>query len=187
MIVTKDVERAPRTRALIEWMKGIASKFVGSSELSLDDKEFEQVARDLILSVSELHALSRKDDSSANLLNQRLAECGLSANVLRDRHPEVLRDLQRVCGNCTSTRRCANEFKQGASQANRNDYCPNTHTLQALKSENLETSGQISAPIGRHERRAGAGRGARLDVARQRHPGWRAIADDEPNPDRSSV
>jgi predicted RNase H-like nuclease (RuvC/YqgF family) len=66
-IVTKDVERAPRTRALIEWMKGIASKFVGSSELSLDDKEFEQIARDLNLSVSELHALSRKDDSSANL------------------------------------------------------------------------------------------------------------------------
>lgn len=148
MIASNDVERAPRTSALIGWMKGLASKFVGSSELSLDDKEFEQIARDLNLSVFELHALSRKDDSSADLLNERLAECGLSPNELRDRHPEVLRDLQRVCGNCTSTRRCANEFKQGASQANRNDYCPNTHTLQALKNETMETSGQESAPIG---------------------------------------
>jgi len=80
-------------------------------------------------------------------LKQRLAECGLSANELRNRHPEVLRDLQRVCGNCTSTRRCANEFEQGASQANRNDYCPNTHTLQALKKEILQTSRQETAPI----------------------------------------
>jgi hypothetical protein len=128
-------------------MKGIAVKFVGSGELSLDAKEFEQIARDLNLSVSELHALSRTDDSSADRLNQRLAECGLSANELRNRHPEVLRDLQRVCGNCTSTRRCANEFEQGASQANRNDYCPNTHTLQALKKEILQTSRQETAPI----------------------------------------
>jgi hypothetical protein len=145
MIVSKGVERAPR---MIGWVKAIASKFVGTSEPCLDDREFEQIARDLNLSVSELHALSRKDDSSADLLNQRLAECGLSATGLRDRHPEVLRDLQRVCGNCTSTRRCANEFKQGASQASRDGYCPNTHTLQALKRENLETSGQISTPIG---------------------------------------
>jgi hypothetical protein len=148
MIVSKGVERAPRTSALIGWVKAIASKFVGTSEPCLDDREFEQIARDLNLSVSELHALSRKDDSSADLLDQRLAECGLSANGLRDRYPEVLRDLQRVCGNCTSTRRCANEFKQGASQASRDGYCPNTHTLQALKRENLETSGQISTPIG---------------------------------------
>jgi hypothetical protein len=145
MIVSKSVERAPR---MIRWVKAIASKFVGTSEPCLDDKEFEQIARDLNLSVSELHALSRKDDSSTDLLNQRLAECGLSADGLRDRYPEVLRDLQRVCGNCTLTRRCANEFKQGASQASRDDYCPNTHTLQALKHENLETSGQELAPIG---------------------------------------
>jgi len=147
MIVSKRAERAPRTNALIGWMKGIAVKFVGSGELSLDAKDFEQIARDLNLSVSELHALSRTDDSSADRLNQRLAECGLSANELRNRHPEVLRDLQRVCGNCTSTRRCANEFEQGASQANRNDYCPNTHTLQALKKEILQTSRQETAPI----------------------------------------
>jgi hypothetical protein len=143
MIVFKDVERAPRASALIGWVKAITSKFVGRSERSLDDKEFEQIARDLTLSVSELHALSRKDDRSGDLLNKRLSEYGLSAIELRDRHPEVLRDLQRVCGNCTSIKRCTNEFKQGGSRAARTDYCPNTQTLEALKTESLEKSAQV--------------------------------------------
>jgi hypothetical protein len=149
MIVSKDMERAPRTDTLVGWVRSIASRFVGRNELQgLDDKEFEQIARDLNLSVCELHALSTKGDLSGDLLSKRLAEFGLSADKLKARHPEVLRDLQRVCGNCTSTKRCADEFKQAVSTAKRSDYCPNTQTLQALENENLQSGAQPSLPVG---------------------------------------
>jgi hypothetical protein len=138
----------PRTGGVFGWMKAIASKLVNTNEFrGMDRSEFEQIARDLNLSPLELQALS-SNDRSGELLDKRLAEFELSAQVLRRQHPEVLRDLQRVCGMCSSVKRCANEFERPTSGSGRSDYCPNTQTLQALEQEHLSASKQASEPIG---------------------------------------
>lgn len=130
------VNATPEKRSLFGRIKAVASKFVTPNELQgIDRDEFEQIARDLNLSTSELYVRTSKAGLTGDLLKHRLAEFKLSPELVRERHPEVLSDMQRVCGNCTSTRRCASEFEQVIGQGERSDYCPNTPTLQALESE----------------------------------------------------
>lgn len=103
----------------------------------LDRTEFAQVARDLNLSPSELYAISTGGNLSGDLLNTRMAEFGLSPEVVKKHHPEVSRDLERVCGMCSAKKRCASESGQRGSDPSRSDYCPNTQTLQALERESV--------------------------------------------------
>jgi hypothetical protein len=111
---------------------------VNDGELQgLDRTEFAQIARDLNLSPPELYAISVGGNQSAALLNKRMAEFGLSPAVVKKQHPEVSRDLERVCGMCSSKKRCASEFEQRGSDPSKSDYCPNTQTLQALEGESM--------------------------------------------------
>jgi hypothetical protein len=57
-----------------------------------------------------------------------------SSVSLAKEHPDVLHDLQRVCGTCTTTSRCAHDFAVHRVSG-RDEYCPNTCTLYALKQE----------------------------------------------------
>lgn len=135
-------------RTLLGWLKAVASQFATPNELQgINRDEFEQIARDLNLSVSELYVLSSKAGLTGDLLKDRLAEFKLSHQLVREHHPELLRDLQRVCGNCTSIRRCTREFEQATGQGERSNYCPNTQTLQALESE-TEQRASVAMPIG---------------------------------------
>jgi hypothetical protein len=69
-----------RKRILLGWVKAIASIFVIPNELQdIDRGEFEQTARDLNLSTSELYVLSNKAGLTGELLKRRLAEFKLSA------------------------------------------------------------------------------------------------------------
>ena len=149
MTVPKSVESAPTDGFLYGWVRAIASRFAGSGELqNLGSKEFDQIARDLNLSSSELFALSARNDLSGELLRKRIAECGLSTDQLKTRQPEVLRDLERVCGHCTSTKRCAAEFRRGSASPDWSSYCPNTPTLQALMDEDRQSRLQASLLMG---------------------------------------
>jgi hypothetical protein len=139
--------KLPRRRGLAGWVRAVASRFVNDGELQgLDRTEFAQIARDLNLSPSELYAISTGSNQSARLLNKRMAEFGLSPELVKKQHPEVSRDLERVCGMCSSKKRCASEFEQRGSNPSRSDYCPNTQTLQALEGES--TIAERALPIG---------------------------------------
>ena len=142
-----DARKLPLGRGLAGWVRAVASRFVNDGELQgLDRTEFAQIARDLNLSPAELYAISTGSDQSAGLLNKRMAEFGLSPEVVKRQHPEVSRDLERVCGMCSSKKRCASEFGQRGSDPSRSDYCPNTQTLQALEGES--TIAERALPIG---------------------------------------
>jgi hypothetical protein len=133
-----------RRAGLTGWIKAMASRFVSDGELQgLDRTEFGQIARDLNLSPAELYAISVGSNQTAGLLNKRMAEFGLSPEVVKQQHPEVSRDLERVCGMCSSKRRCACE--RGPDLA-RSDYCPNTQTLQAPRGESMVE--ERTLPIG---------------------------------------
>ena len=129
---TQSDARLPLFSGFIAWTRGLSSRFTRSRELrSLDPHELGSIARDLGVTVPELFRLASQGANIEWLLEKRLAEMGLSESLMRARHPKVLRDLDRVCGNCASARRCASDFAHNRS--GRSEYCPNTQTLEALQ------------------------------------------------------
>jgi len=149
MIVSAKMERLPRASGLVAWVRSIAAKLVRKAEFQdINGKEFQQIARDLNLSVSELYAVTTGRNLACDLLSKRLVTSGLSLHEVRHRHPAILRDLQRTCANCDSTGRCARELSRPDSKQDRSDYCPNTHALQALEQEQREASLQATLPLG---------------------------------------
>jgi len=122
---------------LIKQIKRLAETTDETSELRrLDNQQVGEIAHDLGLSRAELFALCN-NPGSGELLKQRLAQFGLTEAVLAKKHPEVLQDLQRVCGTCATTSRCAHDFA-AHRDSGRDEYCPNTCTLYALKQEGLD-------------------------------------------------
>ena len=144
MAASSSPREFPVISRLIARMKRLSGRSEGLSELrNLDDRQVGQIAHEFGLSRSELFALCA-NKASGNLLKQRLADFGLTEELLAKKHPEVLQDLQRVCGTCTTTVRCANDFA-AHRDSGRDEYCPNTCTLYALKQEGLgRSSGSCS-------------------------------------------
>jgi hypothetical protein len=136
MAAPSGLQEFPVIGRLIARMKRLAG---GSAELpelrSMDDRQIGQIAHEFGLSRTELFTLCA-NRASGDLLKQRLAEFGLTEQLLAKRHPEVLQDLQRVCGTCATTSRCADDFARNRDSG-RDEYCPNTCTLYALKQEGL--------------------------------------------------
>src|SRR5262245_1116361 len=140
MAAPEALQEYPLIARLIGRMKRLSERLAGLSELrSLDDRQIGQIAHEFGLSRSGLFALCA-NSASGDLLRQRLAEFGITEEILAKKHPEVLQDLQRVCGTCTTTSRCAHDFA-AHRDSGRDEYCPNTCTLYALKQEGLARKG----------------------------------------------
>ncbi|MCP4614922.1 MAG: hypothetical protein GY844_00670 [Bradyrhizobium sp.] len=121
---------------LIAHMKRLAGRAGQLSELwRMDERQVGEIAHDLGLSRFELTTLCA-NVGSGDLLKRRLAQFALKEEMLAKSHPDVLQDLQRVCGTCTVTSRCAHDFAVHRD-SDRDGYCPNTCTLYALKQERL--------------------------------------------------
>ena len=126
----------PVISRLITRIRRLAGRAGEMSEMRrMDDRQVGEIAHDLGLSRSELVTLCG-NPGSGNLLKQRLAQFALNEESLAKDHPDVLHDLQRVCGTCTTTSRCAHDFA-AHRESGRDEYCPNTCTLYALKQEGL--------------------------------------------------
>ena len=122
----------PLIGGFIAWTRDFSSRFTRPRELrALDPQELGNIARDLGVSVPELFRLASQGANIESLLKKRLAEMNLSEDFMREHHPKILHDLDRVCCNCASAKRCANDFAQ--KKADHSAYCPNTQTLEALQ------------------------------------------------------
>ena len=131
----------PLLGKLIGRMKELSSRVAGLVELNrIDDRQLDKIASEFGMSRSDLYALCANKAPTGDLLRQRLKEFGLSEDLLAKKHLEVLRDLQRVCGNCVSTSRCAHDFAADRP-VGRDEYCSNTCTLDALNQEGLGRKG----------------------------------------------
>lgn len=136
MAASSSFHEFPVIGRLIARMKRLYGRSDELSELrGMDDRQVGQIAHEFGLSRSELFTLCA-NKASGSLLKQRLAEFGLTEQSLATVHPEVLQDLQRVCGTCTTSTRCAHDFAEHRDSG-RDEYCPNTCTLYALKQEGL--------------------------------------------------
>ncbi|MDO8980443.1 MAG: hypothetical protein Q7V17_14545 [Afipia sp.] len=129
---TGRLESVPMIGHVVSWAKQLSLRFGQSNELQkLDPEEINRIARDFGVSVSELLTLAKTSAGVQELLKQRLAEMGLSEELLQKKHPNEFGELNRACAVCTSTKRCAKDFLQ--YKPGRSEYCPNTDTLEALR------------------------------------------------------
>ena len=97
----------------------------------LDLREIEAVAYELNISPDELVTLMMTSPESLDSLDKRLAHAGLPVGTLAASHPAELRDMRRICGQCSTKARCARDLRRQRMAAP-SRYCPNESTLRAL-------------------------------------------------------
>ncbi len=102
----------------------------------------EAVAREVNLSTAEFDALMRSSSEEPLALSLRLSHAGLSEDQLAVNHPDVLRDLRRVCSRCMWRTRCARDLKH-ERRATPEKYCPNEQTLRSLAREARQSASRI--------------------------------------------
>lgn len=126
--------------SLLDRFKGVFTRW--NEMQRLDSREIEAIARELNLSRTEFDALTFKRPDSLRSLSRRLSHAGLAEDVLAASHSEVLRDLRRVCSQCSSTARCARDLNH-ERRASPAKYCPNEQTLRALATEADQCTSQV--------------------------------------------
>ena len=103
--------------------------------------EMERIARDVGVSGAGLSILAGKWPDAADLLYWRMNEVNLDRKEITQAHPQVMRDLQRVCTVCGSKRRCKHELANNPSDPAWQKYCSNATTLLALAAERAAKTG----------------------------------------------
>jgi hypothetical protein len=101
----------------------------------LSDSERSRVAQDLNLNGTELRTLAGKWPDSADLLSQRLVALQLDEPAIARTEPAVLRDMERVCSNCSEKSHCSHDIDANPTSSEWRTYCPNVETLDALEAE----------------------------------------------------
>ena len=122
---------------LERWWRNWRARAAARQELACCGRdEVAHIARDVGVSSSELRTLAGRWPDSARLLDRRIAALGLEH--IAHSEPEVVRDLQRVCGQCASEGRCERDLNSDERDRAWRDYCPNVTTLDALRTEDRD-------------------------------------------------
>ena len=91
-----------------------------------------QIAKDLSVPVNELRSIAAKGPGAAALLEKMLLALCVDPQALANFQPATMRDLQRLCVNCSQKKRCQQELADGTAAEHFHSYCPNAFTLDAL-------------------------------------------------------
>lgn len=122
--------------AIGSWWRNWRQQRAAVSEIDgLGEPELAHVAGDIGVNVPQLRVLAGRWPDSAGLLTRRLEALRLDEASIAMSEPAVLRDLERVCGNCTAEGRCASDLDRDPDDRSWRDYCPNAVTLDALRAE----------------------------------------------------
>jgi hypothetical protein len=122
-----------------KWWRNWTARDAALRELGCcGGEEAAHIARDVGASVAELQTLAGRWPESPNSLERRVAASGLSLERVAHSEPQVLRDLQRVCGQCDAGARCERDLHNDEQDQVWRDYCPNVATLDALRTEDRD-------------------------------------------------
>jgi hypothetical protein len=106
---------------------------------NLDPALASEISRDLGTRVGELRALAGKwPDTSAELLGRRLKALDLDPAEISRAQPATARDLAARCSLCNDKTRCRHDLDRNPGAPGWQEYCVNTTTIAALKSEHDE-------------------------------------------------
>ena len=114
------------------WWRNMRAARASLGELEQSGKEVPRIARDLGLAPSELRSIAAKRPDAADQLTLRLEALHVDSAALRRDEPLVMRDLERVCTQCGSKRRCVRDWVRHPDDQAWREYCPNAMTLDAL-------------------------------------------------------
>jgi len=103
-----------------------------------DADDMARMARDVGLTASDLRALANHCSDAADLLQRRLAACGVSAKELAQTAPTELRDMERLCTMCGSKGRCARDLSADPADPVWLQYCPNAPSLTQVARAGIE-------------------------------------------------
>lgn len=118
--------------ALRGWARG---RQLNPSLDECDSYEIARMARDAGLSSGDLRRMSKLKPDAAKLLLERMAALHLNPETVAKSDPGTMLDLQRLCSNCASKRRCQRDFVRNLDDLVWRQYCPNAGTLDALQFE----------------------------------------------------
>lgn len=122
--------------AIGNWWRNWRQRQAAIAEINeLGEPELARVAQDVGLNGPQLRTLAGRWPQSAGLLSQRLEALRLDEVSIARSEPAVLRDLQRVCGQCSAEGQCASDLYRNPDDRVWRDYCPNVATLDALRTE----------------------------------------------------
>ena len=95
-------------------------------------EEVRQIAKDLGIAVEDLRRLVTKGPIAADALPKMLSALSVDARALEDTDSAVMRDLQRTCVLCDHKSLCQRELAEGTAAQHFRQFCPNSHTFDAL-------------------------------------------------------
>src|SRR5262245_66465190 len=95
--------------------------------------EANRLARDLGVDEVALLKIAAHSGETPTLLNRRLRLLGIDPAHLRRSEPAVTQDLARCCALCRCKSQCARDLAWHPHSESWRTYCPNSHTLMALR------------------------------------------------------
>jgi transcriptional regulator with XRE-family HTH domain len=98
----------------------------------LDPGTFDDIARDLRITSTDLGTFVRQGSHAADELPRLLKVLGIDEATLVRSEPAVLRDMERVCVMCERKAQCNNDLEIGVAARDYGDYCLNAPTMKAL-------------------------------------------------------
>ena len=122
---------------MMDIVKRVQNWFAGQfrrAELDrIDEAELSRIARDTGVSVGELGELARLGPDAADQLPRRMQVIGLEFETVGRDEPIVLRDMQRLCAQCSHKGRCDHDLRAHPADPSWESYCPNSTTLRSLQ------------------------------------------------------
>lgn len=119
--------------AVADWVQNYRHAIGLSDELAnCGPDEVKAMASDLGMTPADLRELASKGPGAADLLKKMLVALNVDPKALNEIDQRVTRDLQRLCINCQTKRRCEHELAAGTAAKNMHEFCPNAVYLEAL-------------------------------------------------------
>jgi hypothetical protein len=135
MTVASDNGPAGLFGGLVKWWRNMRAARLQVDELESCGREAGNIARDMGLSTAELYTIAAKRPDAADQLKLRLEALHLDRGALQRSDPMTVRDLERTCTLCGEKRRCERDLARTPDDPVWQSYCPNAHTLHALKED----------------------------------------------------
>ena len=124
---------------LADWWRRRAIVRQNHTDLdAFEADDLARMARDVGLTAADLRALANHCSDAADLLQRRLAACGVSAKELAQTAPTELRDMERLCTMCGSKGRCARDLSAKPTDPAWLQYCPNAPSLTQMARAGIE-------------------------------------------------
>jgi hypothetical protein len=120
--------------AITDWVRKYRYRFGLYNQFGQcgSDEVMQETAKDLGATLNKFREFASKGPGAADLLEKMLGALHVDPKVFADTNPHVMRDLQRVCINCSGKKRCKHEFANGKAAQHFWDFCPNSATLDVL-------------------------------------------------------